>query len=303
MSIGTEPTKNKSQASGQYQKSVQSKSTWKEVESTRADLKESFSFVPSFINSIADEALPGAWSAAKNLRFATNTALDAKLKGLICLAVSSQIPCEMMSYFEEKATASDGATVQEQQEAVMMSAVTRHWSTVLNGFQLDKEEFRKEADKIMSYVKKMMEESHGKMPPEEAFHVKPTTSDEAYKDIVKTLGLVPKFFIMYPKEAVAGAWSEFKGLQLNPYTALSGKQKEIIGLAVSAQIPCEYCVYFHRGAAVLNGASVREMNEAVGVAALARHWSTIFHSPKIDSTTFKRDADQMLKNAGQHRLQ
>ena len=78
---------------------------------------------------------------------------------------------------------------------------------------------------------------------------------------------------MFPKEGIAGAWSEFKAIQLNPHTALNGKQKELIGLAVSAQIPCEYCVYFHRNAAALFGASEVEMQEAVSLAALARHWA------------------------------
>ena len=32
---------------------------------------------------------------------------------------------------------------------------------------------------------------------------------------------------------------------LNPNSALSGKAKELIGLAVAAQVPCQYCIYAH----------------------------------------------------------
>jgi AhpD family alkylhydroperoxidase len=124
------------------------------------------------------------------------------------------------------------------------------------------------------------------------------SASEAYKDIEQTLGLVPKFFTLFPEEGIAGAWSEFKGLQLNPYTALNGKQKELIGLSVAAQIPCEYCIYFHRSAAYLNGATDREINEAIANAALTRHWSAILNGAQIELEKFKSDADRMLK-AGQ----
>ncbi|TIU59284.1 MAG: carboxymuconolactone decarboxylase family protein, partial [Mesorhizobium sp.] len=66
----------------------------------------------------------------------------------------------------------------------------------------------------------------------------------AYKDIEATLGSVPDMFRTLPDVAVAGAWAEIKGVQLNPKTALDGKTKELMGLAVAAQIPCQYCIYF-----------------------------------------------------------
>lgn len=297
MAINKEQTETKS--SGQFQKSAK----WPEAERALADIKETFGFVPTFLSNFTDQSLPGAWSELKTMRFSSNTAFDTKFKGLMGLAVSSQIPCEMINYFDQKVTLAEGATKQEQFEAVTMAAITRHWSTVLNGAQLDKAEFKKEADKIMAYVKKMMEDSRGNMPTEEMFLMKPTTAEEAYKDIEKTLGLIPKFFLLFPKEGIAGAWSEFKGLQLNPFTALNGKQKELIGLAVAAQIPCDYCIYFHRSAALLNGASEREIQEAVSQAALARHWSTIFHGPHTDPATFRKEADQMIQYAAQRRLQ
>lgn len=303
MSINEKQMQNKTKTGGQFQKMSHSGAKWNEVENTLADIKDVFGFVPTFFNNLTDQSLPGAWNEAKNLRFGTNTALDMKFKGLIGLAVSSQIPCEMINYFDQKSTLNEGATQQEQSEAITMAAITRHWSTVLNGSQIDKSEFRKEADKIMAYVKKMMEESHGEIPAEENFLMKPTTADETYKDIEKTLGLVPKFFLSFSKEGIAGAWSEFKGLQLNPHTALNGKHKELIGLAVAAQIPCDYCIYFHRSAAALNGASEREIQEAVSHAAMIRHWSAVFHSPLTDQTTFRKEADEMIKSPSQRRLQ
>lgn len=295
MSINGKQTEGKN--NGQFQNQVRASINWQEVGKAKDDIKQTFGFLPSFINNITDQTIPGAWNEAKTLRFSENTALDIKLKSLIALSVASQIPCDMINYFENKATTAEGVIPQEKFEAVTMSAIIRHWSTMLNGMQMDKNEFRKEVDQVMSNVKKMMEEMKGNLPAQEMFLVMPLTADETYKDIEKTLGLIPKFFRAFPKEGIAGAWSEFKSFQFNPHTALSGKQKELIGLAVAAQIPCEYCIYFHRAAAALNGASEVEMQEAISLAAITRHWSSIFNSPMTDKNTFKKDADQMIESA------
>src|SRR5581483_8499885 len=57
-------------------------------------------------------------------------------------------------------------------------------------------------------------------------------------DIGKTLGFVPQFFLKFPEEMLPGVWDEMKTLQMNPGTALPGRTKELIGLAVAAQVPC-----------------------------------------------------------------
>ncbi|TGQ65140.1 MAG: carboxymuconolactone decarboxylase family protein [Mesorhizobium sp.] len=116
----------------------------------------------------------------------------------------------------------------------------------------------------------------------------------AYKDIQATLGSVPDMFKTLPDVAIAGAWAEIKGVQLNPKTALDGKTKELLGLAVAAQIPCQYCVYFHTEAAKLNGASDEEIKEAVAMAAIVRHWSTMLNGSQVDLKTFKKQTDDVF---------
>lgn len=119
----------------------------------------------------------------------------------------------------------------------------------------------------------------------------------AYKDIQATLGSVPDMFKTLPDVAVAGAWAEIKGVQLNPNTALDGKTKELMGLAVAAQIPCQYCIYFHTLAAKANGASDEEIKEAVAMAAIVRHWSTMLNGSQVDFATFKKQTDELLAAA------
>jgi len=119
----------------------------------------------------------------------------------------------------------------------------------------------------------------------------------AYRDIEATLGSVPTFFKMFPEAGIGGAWTEFKSVQLNPKTALSGKEKELIGLAVAAQIPCTYCVYFHTAAAKANGATDAEVREAVAMAAITRHWSTVLNGMQVDLAGFQRETDTVLRLA------
>jgi AhpD family alkylhydroperoxidase len=121
----------------------------------------------------------------------------------------------------------------------------------------------------------------------------------AYKDMQATLGMVPSFFKAFPESGVAGAWSEFKGVQLNPATALNNKTKELIGLAVASQIPCAYCVYLHTAVAKANGANDEEVREAVAMAAISRHWSTVLNGMQVDLVTFKGETDAILKIAAE----
>jgi AhpD family alkylhydroperoxidase len=130
-------------------------------------------------------------------------------------------------------------------------------------------------------------------------HAQDASGQATYQDIEKTLGSVPTFFKAFPASGIAGAWSEFKTVQLNPGTKLSGKTKELIGLAVAAQIPCHYCVYFHTAAAKLNGASDEEIREAVAMAAITRHWSTVLNGMDVDYDGFKKETDTVLKLAGE----
>ena len=86
----------------------------------------------------------------------------------------------------------------------------------------------------------------------------------AYKDIQATLGSVPDMF------------------------------KALPDVAVASQIPCQYCIYFHTQAAKLNGASDEEIKEAVAMAAIVRHWSTMLNGSQVDLATFKKQTDDVF---------
>jgi AhpD family alkylhydroperoxidase len=125
------------------------------------------------------------------------------------------------------------------------------------------------------------------------------TAQAAYQDMERTLGLVPSFFKAFPEAGIAGAWAEFKAIQLNSNTRLDGKSKELIGLAIASQIPCQYCVYFHTAAAKLNGATDEDIREAVAMAAIVRHWSTVLNGMQVDLAGFKQETDTVLRLAAE----
>lgn len=113
--------------------------------------------------------------------------------------------------------------------------------------------------------------------------------DATLKDIQATFGSVPTFVKAVPKAALPGAWQEEKMLELSDQTALPAKTKALISLAVAAQIPCEYCIWIDTMTARKTGATEEEIGEAVAMAALTRHWSTIFHGLQVDLRTFKQE--------------
>ena len=79
-----------------------------------------------------------------------------------------------------------------------------------------------------------------------------------------------------PDQVVKPHWDEYQAV-MNPTGALDVKTKQLIGLAVAAQIPCSYCVYAHTKAAKAAGATDAQIKEAIAMAALVRFNSTMLH--------------------------
>jgi len=115
-----------------------------DVEATKADIQETLGGVPSFVSQIADSALPGLWMQTKELEFSTDTALDPKTKALISLGVAAQIPCTYCIWMDTNSARAAGATDQEIAEAVAVAGMTRNWSTIFNGLQVDLATFKAE---------------------------------------------------------------------------------------------------------------------------------------------------------------
>ncbi|MDX1402602.1 MAG: DUF4440 domain-containing protein [Kiloniellales bacterium] len=116
-------------------------------------------------------------------------------------------------------------------------------------------------------------------------------ADAAYKEMEETFGGIPSIMQVYPKSAVPAGWALIKETDLNPDTALSPRERELIGLGVAAQIPCQYCIYYHSKAAKAFGASEEQVREAVHMSSLVRHWSTVLQGNQYDLDAFKAETD------------
>jgi AhpD family alkylhydroperoxidase len=262
------------------------------AEAARADIKGTFGFVPGFLNAVPNSALPGAWEEMKTLQMSQNTALSCKVKELIGLAVAAQVPCKYCTYAHTEFAKLNGANETELGEAVTMAALTRHWSTVLQGQQTDLTKFKGEIAALVARMK-----AAPKTGAPTAASAPVTDAKSALAEIQQMFGTVPDFFKRFPSEGLAGAWKEMRDVEMSPKTALADKHKSLIGLAVASQIPCVYCLAADTEFAKLAGATDREIAEAVGMAALTRHWSTLLNGLQTDEMAFKRDVDKLVKGA------
>jgi AhpD family alkylhydroperoxidase len=226
----------------------------------------------------------------KTLQMNPNTALAGRMKELIGLAVAAQVPCRYCIIGHTEFARLNGATDAEIGEAVGMAAITRHWSTFLNGIQTDEAKFRGEIAKIIANVKASAGKAAGKP-------VSVVDGDSALAEVTQMLGYAPEFLQRFPAAARAGAWRQMRDVQMSPATALSGKNKELIGLAVAAQVPCRFCIIAHTEFARLNGATDAEITEAIAMASFTRDMSTMLNGMQVDESQFRKDVDRLVKGA------
>ena len=114
------------------------------------------------------------------------------------------------------------------------------------------------------------------------------TRQEVYKDIEKTLGLVPGFLKALPDSTLSAEWELFKKSQIDP-GPIPPKYRELIGVATAAATKCRYCSFFHTEMAKLNGATVEEIEDAVHFAKASAGWSAYINGLQTDFEEFKSE--------------
>ena len=123
--------------------------------------------------------------------------------------------------------------------------------------------------------------------------------NKAQAEMKAMMGSVPIMFEKMPIEARVSAWELFKSLN-NPKTAIPSKYGELIGLAVAAQIPCEYCIIAHTTLAKLFGATDEEVQEAIAKGAETRFLSTVLNGSLVDIKSFKTDWYKTIEFMKEH---
>lgn len=261
-----------------------------EVQATYKEIQSTFGAVPGFFKLLPDALIAPAWEQMRDVQLNPKTALPGKVKELIGLGVAAQIPCRYCIYFHTKAAQLQGATDDEVKEAIAVSALTRQWSTVLNGYGQDDAAFKAEVAQLVEGAKKAMS-----APPPAGTPPPVTDAKSAYAEAQMMFGTSPSFMKFFPEEGAAGAWKELRNLEFNPNAAINGKYQGLIDLAVASQVPCRYCVYMDKEFLLkVEGATEREVIEAVAIASIVRHWSTVLNGSQYDEAKFKREVDAAI---------
>lgn len=129
-----------------------------------------------------------------------------------------------------------------------------------------------------------------------SLHAEEVSNMEEYEttleDIEKTLGIVPGFMKALPKQVLVQEWPLFKKYNFE-VTEIPAKYRELMGLAVAANIKCPYCQLFHKGAAEMNGATEEELAETAFLASYTARWSAIIHAQHYSYETFARETQQI----------
>jgi AhpD family alkylhydroperoxidase len=262
-------------------------------EAARADMQKTLGFVPDFVKSIPEPLQPGVWKEVKEFQNNPKTALTAKEKDLIALAVAAQTGSRASIYAYTRCARANGASPAEVGEAVGIAALVRRLSTFFNGIQLDEATFRAEIGKLVQTV---TQAATSKQAPPAPKAIAVVDARTALQDIEQAFGFVPEFLKKAPPEALPGLWLQMRDLELGK-TALPGKMKSLISLSVASQVPCRYCVVADTEFAKLEGATPREISEAVSMAGVARSFGALIDGLQVDEAAFRRDWDRMTPGA------
>jgi AhpD family alkylhydroperoxidase len=115
--------------------------------------------------------------------------------------------------------------------------------------------------------------------------------DAARADIAATLGANAPENWVYPDSFVASTWAQQRAWLIDNTSTIPPKYRALIGLAVSSQIPCQYCIYADASDARVFGATEEEIKEAIMFAGLTRLGSTVMNGNQVDFAEFKAAID------------
>jgi AhpD family alkylhydroperoxidase len=117
-----------------------------------ADAKQTLGLVPEFLKHVPDATIEHDWASFKALQLG-ETAIPNKYKELMGLAVASALQCPYCEYFHRGTAQFFGATEEELNEAGRLAMQTAGWSTFIGATGQSVEEFQKEFDRIIDYIR------------------------------------------------------------------------------------------------------------------------------------------------------
>ncbi len=119
---------------------------------THQEIEEMLGQVPSWMDQLAEPASEHSWGLFRDLE-AGETELSGREKQLIGVGVAAAINCPYCTYFHKEDARLEGATEDEIEEAVNLASVTKYFSTILHGNEVDVDDFATETDEIVDHIK------------------------------------------------------------------------------------------------------------------------------------------------------
>ena len=115
---------------------------------------------------------------------------------------------------------------------------------------------------------------------------------DAEQDLKDTFGMVPPPLSTIPDADMASEAPYFTKYVVGE-SEIPPKYRELIGIAVAANIKCPYCAHFHRRAAKMHGATEAELEEAYSLSSLTSRYSAMLHAQEYDLEQFKVETAQI----------
>lgn len=114
------------------------------------------------------------------------------------------------------------------------------------------------------------------------------SNDQTRSEMEQMFGSFPGFFTGVPQDVMAQMWPIMKKYIFGQ-SEIPPKYREMIGLAVAATLKCPYCETFHRGAAMMYGATEEELKEVGTITGQTAFWSSVLHAQNYDINTFTKE--------------
>ncbi|WP_313690820.1 carboxymuconolactone decarboxylase family protein [Halorarum halobium] len=121
------------------------------------------------------------------------------------------------------------------------------------------------------------------------------TIEETRRDVEETLGFVPGYFDALHDEDLTNEWPTFKRYAFEE-TEIPAKYRELIGLAIAANVKCPYCQHFHLESARMHGATDAELAEISFLASWTARYSAMIHAQDYDLETFEDEFDRIAEH-------
>lgn len=120
-------------------------------EQTHQEMEEYLGQVPDWMGIIAEPASDHSWGIFRDLEL-EETELTDREKALVGVSAAAAMQCQYCTYFHKEEARLAGVTEDELEETVNLAGVTRYFSTMLHGNEVDHDDFVAETDEIFEYI-------------------------------------------------------------------------------------------------------------------------------------------------------